>query len=187
MQLRLFLLSTLIGIFLIASNDQHKLTVKARNQPTKSVYLGGVVFQPANISATGSSTFTVSVATGTDVPPIGADNSMPIKAVIQINENSNTSGISYTITPSQVEKLDLAGAGRSSMINFKFVMNSQNTRGGTISCRATLVNLENASGLAQVDAPTAMVAALWGAPARTPTPTPPPTPEPTPQPFSVAQ
>ena len=103
MRLRVFLLSALIGLFLIASSVQHKLTVKARNQPTKSVYLGGVVFQPANISATGTATLTVSVATGTDVPPIGADNSMPIKAVIQINENSNTSGISYTITPSQVE------------------------------------------------------------------------------------
>ena len=183
MRLRLFLLSAFIGIFLIASSDQHKLTVKARSQPTKSVYLGGVVFQPANISANGTSTLTVSVATGTDVPPIGADNSTPIKAVIQINENSNTSSIAYTITPSQVEKLDLAGAGKSSMINFKFVLNSQNTRGGTISCRATLVNLENASGLAQVDGPTAMDAALFVAPAPTPTPTPtpaPPTPEPTP-------
>ncbi len=180
MRLRVFLLSALIGLFLIASSVQHKLTVKARNQPTKSVYLGGVVFQPVNISATGTATLTVSVATGTDVPPIGADNSMPIKAVIQINENSNTSGISYTITPSQVEKLDLAGAGKSSMINFKFVMNSQNTRGGTISCRATLVNLEHASALAQVDGPTAMDAALYVAPAPTPPPPPPPTPEATP-------
>ncbi|PYS57247.1 MAG: hypothetical protein DMF74_26530, partial [Acidobacteria bacterium] len=77
-------------------------------------------------------------------------------------------------------KLDLAGAGKSSMINFKFVMNSQNTRGGTISCRATLVNLENASALAQVDGPTAMDAALYVAPAPTPTPTPTPTPEATP-------
>ena len=180
MRLRLFLLSALIGIFLVASSDQHKLTVKARSQPTKSVYLGGVVFQPANISATGTSTLTVSVATGTDVPPIGADNSTPIKAVIQINENSNTSSIGYTITPSQVEKLDLAGTGKSSMINFKFAVNSQNTRGGTISCRATLVNLENAAGLAQVDGPTAMDAAFYVAPAPTPTPTPTPTPEPTP-------
>jgi len=180
MLLRVFLLSALIGLFLIASSVHHKLTVKARNQPTKSVYLGGVGFQPANISATGTATLTVSVATGTDVPPIGADNSMPIKAVIQINENSNTSGISYTITPSQVEKLDLAGAGKSSMINFKFVLNSQNTKGGTISCRASLVSLENASALAQLDGPTAMDAALYVAPAPTPTPTPTPTPEATP-------
>src|SRR5438552_8770370 len=178
MRLRLFLLSALIGIFLIASSDQHKLTVKARRLPTKSVYLGGVVFQPGNISATGTSTFTVSVATGTDVPPIGAYNSMPIKAVIPIKENSNTSSLGYTITPSQIEKLDLAGTGKSSMINFKFVMNSQNTKGGTISCRASLVSLENASGVAQLDGPTAMDAALHGPPAPTPTPTPLATPEP---------
>src|SRR5438270_10107702 len=123
MRLRLVLSSALIGIFLIASSDQPKLTVKARSQPTKSIYLGGVVFQPANISATGTSTLTVSVATGTDVPPIGADNSMPIKAVIQINENSNTSSIAYTIKPSQVEKLDLAGAAKPTMNNIKLVLN----------------------------------------------------------------
>ena len=180
LRLRLFLLLALIVVCLIGGGVKLKLTVKARTEPTKSVYLGGVVFQPGNISATGTSTFTVSVATGTDVPPIGADNSMPIKAVIQINENSNTSSIGYTITPSQIEKLDLSGTGKSSMINFKFVMNSQNTKGGTISCRASLVSLENASGLAQLDGPTAMDAALYVAPAPTPTPTPTPTPEPTP-------
>jgi hypothetical protein len=180
MRLRLCLLSALFVSLIIVSGDQQKLTAIARSQPTKSVYLGGVVFQPGNVAATGTATLTVSVATGTDVPPIGADNSMPIKAVIQINENSNTSSINYTITPSQVEKLDLAGAGKSSMINFKFVMNSQNTKGGAISCRATLVNLENAGSLAQLDGPTAMDAVLSVAPPPTPTPTPTPSPEATP-------
>ncbi len=183
MRSRLFLFYALILNLFIVSSDTHKLTVNAHSPPTKSVYLGGVLFQPPSVSATGTSTLTVSVATGTDVPPIGADNSMPIKAVIQINENSNTSSIAYTITPSQVEKLDLAGAGKSSMINFKFVINSQNTKGGTISCRATLVSLENASGVAQLDGPSAMDAAFSVAPAPTPTPTPTATPTAAPTPF----
>src|SRR5215510_7198744 len=106
MRFRLFLLLALIGVFLFAASEKHRLTVKARIQPTKSVYLGGVVFEPDNVSARGAATFTVSVATGLDLPMIGANISVTVKAVIEINENSNTSSIGYTITPSQVEKLD---------------------------------------------------------------------------------
>lgn len=180
MRFRLVVFSALIIILSTVSNSDRRSAASVRTELTKSVYLGGIIFQPPNVVAAGTATLTVSIATGTDVPPIGADNSMPIKAVVQINENSNTSSINYTITPSQVEKVDLNGTGKSSMINFKFVMNSQNTKGGAISCRATLVSLENAGSMAQLDGPTAMDAVLYVAPPPTPTPTPLPTPEPTP-------
>ena len=176
MRLRFLLLLILIAILLSSSDIKHKTPVKAQGLPaTRNVSIGGAVFQPSSIPATGTSIFIVSVATGAEVPAIGADNATPIRAVVQITENNNTSSISYTITPSQLETIDLAGGGRSSSKEFTFKMDSQNTKGGNISYRATLVRLENASGLAQTAAPLTMDATLTVAAAPTPTPTPTPT------------
>jgi hypothetical protein len=119
----------------------------------------------------------VSVATGAKVPAIGVDGATPIRAVVQISQNSNTSGIVYSITPSQLEKVALTGGGRSSAVDFSFTMDSKNVKGGAISYRATLVNLENNSGLAQTASPMTLDTTLTVAPSPTPTPTPTPTPE----------
>ena len=189
MRLRLFLLLTLIGsIVLFGSTVARKHVVKARQDATRNVSLGISAFVPATLPLRGSSTLTVAISTGTEVPAIGADRNTPIKAVVQIAE-SNVSNISHTITPSQLQTVNLGGGGRATPAEFSFTISSQNTTTGTISYRATLVRLENNTGLAQTANPMTSDASLTIGPAPTPTPTPTPTPPDesfcTPQPCST--
>jgi hypothetical protein len=174
MRLRFTLLLVAIVGLLTVGGITHKFPVKAQTLPaTQNVSIGGAVFTPSTIAATGTSTLAVSVSTGAGVPAVGADNATKIRAVIQVTENSNVGGITYTLTPSHLEKVDLAGGGVSSRLDFTFTMDSHNTGSGSLSYRATLVNLENNSGLAQTAAPTTMDATLTvAAPPPTPTPTP---------------
>ena len=177
MRLRLILLLVLVGILLVANGIKHKNSVKAQGLPvTRNVYLGGAVLQPNSIPVTGSSTFIVSVATGAEVPSLGDDGATPIRAVVQVVANSNASGINYTVTPSQLVSVNLAGGGNPSTPDppFTVTIDSQNTKGGSITYQATLVRLENATGLAQASAPQTMNATLTVSPTPTPTPTPTP-------------
>lgn len=175
---RLLLLFTLIGI-IFALSVTHKIPVKAQNLPTtRNVSLGITAFTPDNITLTGASTLIVSVATGAEVPAVGADGVSPIKAVVQVTENNSVGGITYRVVPAQLARVNLAGGGRSSRVDFTFTIGSKNTRSGTISYKATLVTLENGSGLAQMGTPRSADAALTVA---VPTPTPTPSPTPTPQ------
>jgi hypothetical protein len=173
---RLLVLSSLLAV-LFTLSVLHKSPARAQTNATQAVYIGGAIFSPASIPATGTSTLTVSIATGATVPAVGADGASPVKAVVQITENNNVSGITYTIVPSQLETVNLSGGGRSTPVEFTFTMASNNTRGGTISYKATLVRLENSSGVAVTGTPTSMDAALTVTAAPTPTPTPTPTPE----------
>ena len=180
MNLRLGFFAILIVLIAGSAFIHRRLATAQGLSETRSVYLGGVVFQPANLAGSGTASLTVSVATGAEVPPIGTDNGNPVRAVIQVVENNNTSGITYTITPSQLEKLNLNGRGRSSSMDFTFSVDSKNMRGGVISCRVTLIRLENAAGVAQMGWQTVMDAVLPVAPPPSPTPTPTPMPTPTP-------
>jgi hypothetical protein len=180
MRFPVLLILLVISTFLSVSSFGRRVAVTSLQLPeTKSVYLGGAVFQPANLSAKATSKLIISVATGAQVPAIGADNANAIRAVIAVNENTNTSSISYTVTPSQIQKVDLRGEGRSSSVEFNFTVDPQNTKGGSISYRATLVGLENATGRAQTSWPAAIDAALTidAPPSPTPTPAPSATPE----------
>jgi hypothetical protein len=177
MRLRFLFLLVALGILIAVASLARKIPVKAQGLPaTQNVSLGVSSFSPPTTSITGSSTLTVAVATGTGVPAVGADKSTPIKAVVQIAEN-NASGIAYTVTPSQLQTVDLAGGGRVTPIDFTFAIDSKNTRSGTIAYRATLVELQNNAGLAQMGTPATSDATLTVA-APTPTPTPTPTPPP---------
>lgn len=179
---------------LLALSITHKSPARAQTtNATRSVYIGGAVFSPSSTTATGSSTLIVSVASGAEVPAVGIDGATPIRAVVQITENSNLSGITYTITPAQLTRVDLVGGGRASRADFTFTIDSKNTSSGNISYKAALVNLENNGGLAATGAPMSADAALAvAAPTPTPTPTPAPTPTPevasgcTPSPFIAA-
>ena len=97
MRLRFLFLLGVISILLAAGSIARKFPVKAQASATKSVWIGGAVFSPSSISPTGSSTLIVSVATGAEVPAQGADGTSSINAIVQVSENSNASGITYTV------------------------------------------------------------------------------------------
>lgn len=120
----------------------------------------------------------VSVATGAEVPAVGADGVSPVKAVIQITENNNVGGITYTVLPSQLGTMTLQGGDRSSRLDFTFTIDSKNTKSGTVSYKATLVRIDNGGTLAVMGTPASADAALT---VTVPTPTPTPSPTPTPQ------
>ncbi len=174
MHSRIFSLTVVSGI-LVLSIVVYGLLVKAQQAGSPNIYLGGAVFVPSSLTRTGTSTLTVSVATTPAVPSTGANGSGHIRAVIQISENNNVGGISYSITPSQIQSVDLAGAGRSSNGEFAFTIDSQNTKSGTIAYKAMLIRLENApTGVTSI-APAQLDATLTiAAPSPSPTPTPTP-------------
>jgi hypothetical protein len=177
--MRFLLILTTITLAVFSGGVTRRTVVTARQlAATQNVSLGTSVFSPASLPLRGTSTLTVAVTTGTGVPAVGSDGATPIRAVVQIAEN-NFSGISHTITPSQLQSVDLSGGGRASAASFTFTISSQNTTTGTIAYRATLVRLENNTGLAQTANPLTSDASLTIGPAPTPTPT--PTPEPTPE------
>lgn len=177
MRLRLFLLLTIIGIIILCGGGvARKIVVKAQSSATRNVSLGTSVFSPATLPLRGTSTLTVAIATGAEVPAVGIDSTTAIKAVVQISEN-NLSNIGHSITPSQLQTVNLTGGGRASPAEFVFTIDSQNTRTGTISYRATLVRLENSGTLAQTANPMTSDASLTIGPAPTPSPTPTPPPD----------
>lgn len=175
MVMRVVLPAALIGV-LLALGITHEFPAKAQATGTRVVYLGGAVFSPSTVSLTGTSTLIVSVATGAGVPAVGADGVSPVRAVVQITERGNLSGIAYTVTPSRLEKVNLVGGGRSSRLYFTSAADPGNARSGPIVCQATLVNLENNTGLAQIGTPASADVTLAVA-TPMPTPTPTPTPE----------
>lgn len=173
MRARILLLTTLCAVTVCASGHA-ALTVPQEPGPP-NVYLGGAAFVPNNLTRTGTSALKVSVATTPAVPSTGANGTSPIRAAVQISENNNLNGISYTVSPSQLVEVSLDGAGRSTTAEFQFEIDSRNNSGGTISYKATLVRLENAQAGVQMVAPTTQDTALTvTAPTPTPTPTPPP-------------
>jgi hypothetical protein len=98
-----------------------------------SVRIGGVSFSRTTIGPTSdTSTLTVSVATSADVP-----NGATVE--LQVTENSNTGGVSYSVTPARSVIVSLTGGGVSTSKTFSFATASNNTHGGTISTRASLV------------------------------------------------
>ena len=174
MRPRLFLLLTLASsIVLFGGTVARKTVVKAQQDATRNVFLGISAFAPATLALRGSSTLTVAIATGVEVPPTGADGVSPIKAVVEISA-TNVSNISHTVKSSKLQTVDVAGGGRASPAVFNFNISSQNTTTGIISYRATLVRLENNTGLAQMTDPMTSDASLTIGPAPAPTPTPAP-------------
>jgi hypothetical protein len=173
MRSRLPLLTILCAVTICAGAHAARTVTQEPGPP--NVYLGGAVFVPNNLTRTGTSTLKVSVATTPAVPSTGANGTSPVRAAVQISENSNLNGISYSVTPSQLREVELDGAGRSTLAEFQFEINSQNNSSGNISYKAMLVRLENAQAGVQMVAPTAQDAVLTiAAPTPTPTPTPPP-------------
>jgi hypothetical protein len=112
MRSRLLFLLTAIGI-LLASGMVYEISIKA--QGTQNVFLGDAALFPSSLTLTGSSELRVSVATGAQVPHSGVDGSS-IKAIVQIVENSNFSGINYSVDPiSRIIEVPLSGGGVSSI------------------------------------------------------------------------
>ena len=174
MRSRLLLLSG-IGILLI-SGIVYVISTNAQSW-TQNVSLGDAAFFPSSLTLTGTSELKVSIATGTLVPAIGVDNNTPIKAIVQITESSNFSGISYSVDPfTQLIKVPLAGGGRSSTGTFEFTIASNNTKTGNIAYRASLIGLENNQPGITTSAPTTKdITLAVAAPTPTPSPTPPQT------------
>ncbi len=173
MRSRIILVTLIIGV-LFAANIGYGIWVKAQETGPPNVYLGGAIFIPHSLTRTGTSTLTVSIATTPAVPSAGV-NGGPIRAAVQISENSNINGISYSVTPSQIVEVSLAGAGRSSNAEFSFTIDSQNTKSGTVSYRAMLIRLENTPSGVTIVNPTTLDTSLTVNAAPTPTPTPRPT------------
>lgn len=109
----------------------------------QTVRLVGAVFSPPELTPSGISILKVSVAAETAVPETGADGGTPIKALIQVVERSNFSGIDYSVSPSRLVELPLAGGGRNSTATFTFAIERANKTTGNIACRIELVGLKN--------------------------------------------
>ncbi len=173
MRLRLFLLLTVVVSIIVCGGGVARKTVVKAQQPslpvTRNVFLGISSFAPVTLPLKGTSTLTVAIASGVEVPAIGVDNANPIKAVVQISA-MNISNISHTITPSKIRTVDIIGGGDASPADFVFNVKSQNTATGTLPYQAMLVRLENNTGLAQTANPMTSNASLTIGAAPTPTP-----------------
>lgn len=95
MRLQLFSAGFIVCLLcLIASPNPARTEPTAMQQPPAQVYLGGATFIPPTLTLTGSSTYTVSVATTATVPA-------GVTAVLSISENNNFAGIAYSVAPAQ--------------------------------------------------------------------------------------
>lgn len=105
----------------------------ANAQITETVSLGGASFSPTTVSAqNSSSTLSVGIATSTLVPNTAT-------ATIEVIENGNFNGVSYSVTPSRRVTVTLDGGGVSNTVRFTFRTSPQNTNGGTIVSRVVLL------------------------------------------------
>lgn len=147
----------------------------ALQQSDRRVWLGGTQLSPDRILVNGRATLNISIATSLTVPSVGANGSSPIVAVVTILETQNFGGISYSIN--RTVNIPLEGGGVSSTPNNppEFVMDSRNTRTGTIVSRVTLERLENISPQLGVNIVTPVMTdvSLRVDSSPTPTPTPP--------------
>lgn len=80
----------------------------------------------------------VSVTTTTTVPGTAT-------AVIEVVETTNFNGVSYSVTPSRIVNVDLAGGGVSTTVRFTFSVSNQNQFGGTIVSKVNLVSVTGAT------------------------------------------
>ena len=107
-------------------------------QSANQVRIGGAQFSFATIQAQNSSSnLTVSIETGTSVPS-GAT------ATVEVSESSNFSSVSYSVSPSRVQVVQLSGGGNSTNVVFRFTTSTGNQNGGTIISRVTIINASNA-------------------------------------------
>ena len=105
---------------------------------SNQVRIGGAQFSPTTIGAqNSSSTLTVSIATGANVPN-GAT------VTVEVTESSNFNNVSYEVTPSRVRTVSLSGGGASTNVTFRFTTSVGNANGGTIVSRAMITNATNA-------------------------------------------
>lgn len=108
-------------------------------QSSNQVRIGGAQFSPTTISAQNSSSnLTISIATGSSVPS-GAT------ATVEVSESSNFSSVSYSVSPSRVQVVQLSGGGNSTSVVFRFTTSTGNQNGGTIISRITIINATNAA------------------------------------------
>ncbi len=108
-------------------------------QSANQVRIGGAQFSPTTIGAQNSSSnLTVSIATGSSVPS-GAT------ATVEVSESSNFSSVSYSVSPSRVQIVQLSGGGNSTSVVFRFTTSTGNQNGGTIISRVTIINATNAA------------------------------------------
>ena len=108
-------------------------------QSATSVGIGGAFFSPTTIAAkNASSNLTVSIATGASVPNEAT-------ATVEVSESSNSSTVSYTVSPSRSQTVALSGGGISTNVVFTFTTSTGNQNGGTIVSRATIIDATIAS------------------------------------------
>lgn len=168
MRMRLLLLS--VAGILCAWGFLYGSSTTARTGAS-DVSLGEAAFSPSSLPRAGASILTVTVATGAEVPSVGADNSTPITAVVEVTENSNFSRVSYQVTPSRVMKIPLEGGGKTSVGTLTF--DSTDAEAGHVMSQVKLMRLENhPSGVGMADPTSKDVTLSVMVPPPTPTPTP---------------
>jgi hypothetical protein len=147
MRLRLSMILILLAVASVGGTTMTLLNGKfithaaAFQTPAGNVRLGGASFSRTTIGpSSDTSTLTVSIGTSTDVP-----NGATVE--VQVTENSNTGGVSYSVSPARSATVTLAGGGVSTSKAFSFVTATNNTNGGTISSRVTLVKTADGPAL----------------------------------------
>jgi hypothetical protein len=100
-----------------------------------TVRLGGASFAPTTIGANNaSSVLSVGIATSSTVPN-------GTTATVEVTESTNFSGVDYTVSPSRTRTVSLSGGGQSTTVSFTFRTTLENTTGGTIVSRVSLVSV----------------------------------------------
>ena len=104
----------------------------------QTVSLGSAAFSPTTIDSDGRSTLSVGIVTTTNVPTTAT-------ATIEVLETANFNGVDYSVTPSRMVTVDLAGGGVSTTARFTFNMSNRNANGGTIVSRVNLISVMGAT------------------------------------------
>lgn len=115
----------------------------ANAQTSGTVRLGAASFSPTTIGAQNqTSTLSVSIETSVSVPTSAT-------ATIEVTESSNFNSVSYTVSGGNTlprrQTVNLSGGGTSTPATFIFRTATDNSRGGTIVSRVTLVSVTDAS------------------------------------------
>src|SRR5215207_7370340 len=117
----------------------------------QTVRLGSASFSPTTIGAQGqTSVLSIGIETSISVPSNAT-------ATVEVTESSNFGGVAYTVSGGislpRRQTVMLSGGGNSTTATFTFRTTPENTHGGTIVSRVTLVNATEATTTAPLEIP----------------------------------
>lgn len=137
--MRLALAFVVISVLCLSSVIVTHRSIKVHAfQTANQIRMGSASFSPTTIGAENStSTLTASIATDANVPS-GAT------ATVQVTEESNFANVSYSVSPSRVQTVTLAGGGVSTSLTYRFTTSTGNQNGGTIVSRVAITSAVNA-------------------------------------------